>query len=190
MGIRDRRRAKRRKESKRKKPLNTTGKNQQEYSPIWKPDQSGKFNCKIAWELLRQKKDNVSTDVAVKKCGVSIPFICNCCRVKHYEENSEHLFSGGYISSKVLSSFNKSCGINMDHGQVRHKVIKWSFTKSKNEVHKMILLCLPNIFCWHMWKSRCSARFDDKKMSYWIINQQVIKTIHMTNFPGFNYRII
>ncbi|KAK6803233.1 hypothetical protein RDI58_001017 [Solanum bulbocastanum] len=55
----------------------------------------------------------------------------------------------GYISSKVLSFFNKSCGINMEHGQVRQKVIKWWLTKSKNKVHKMILLCLPNIICWH-----------------------------------------
>lgn len=57
--------------------------------------------------------------------------------------------------------------------------MKWWLIKPKNEIHKSILQCIPTIICWQIWKNRCTARFEDKKISHWFISQEVISMINM-----------
>ncbi|XP_060212308.1 uncharacterized protein LOC132639948 [Lycium barbarum] len=127
---------------------------------------------------MRVLLDKVTTDIAVKKCGVNLSSICNCCII-HKEENAFHLFSESDMANKVWDFFCNSCGINFSKGLVRHRAMKWWLVKAKNDVHRTILQCIPTAICWHIWKSRCSARFDNIKMSGWFIIQQVIKFIKL-----------
>ncbi|OIT27277.1 putative ribonuclease h protein, partial [Nicotiana attenuata] len=181
--------------------------------PIWTPDPSGDLSCKSAWHTLRAKKgttftgmtiwhkklpfkisffmmrvlmDKVATDVSIKRFGVNIASICNCYPNKYYEEFTNHLLSESHIANLVWSFFCNSCGIRLFQDQVRHRIMRWWLTKSKNEVQKTVLQCLPSIICWQIWKNRCSARFDEKRMSHHFIIQQVIKMTNMliqTRFP-------
>lgn len=122
----------------------------------------------------------MATDIAVKRFGVNFSSIFNCCSTNHFEESSDHLFSYGQIASLVWAFFCNSCGIKVVQSQVIHRVMRWWLTKHKNEVHKTFLQCMPTIICWQIWKNRCSARFDGKKMSHGVIIHQVINMITMT----------
>lgn len=51
--------------------------------------------------------------------------------------------------------------------------MNWWIAKANNEVHSTLLQCLPSVVCWDIWKSRCAAMFENKKMSAWHIIQQV-----------------
>ncbi|XP_060182117.1 uncharacterized protein LOC132611756 [Lycium barbarum] len=133
--------------------------------PIWTSDPSGKFISKSAWHIVRRRKgttlasskiwhkkmpfmicffmwralqNKIPSDDAVKRFGIYLPSICNCCPI-HKIETSQHLLSESKIATQ----------------------------------------CLPVAICGEIWKNRCRARFEDKKMSTWFIIQQINKLISL-----------
>lgn len=58
-------------------------------------------------------------------------------------------------------------------GQLRQEAMKWWINKSRNDVHEFLLQCLLTVICWEIWKNRCTARFENKKISAWNIIQKV-----------------
>ncbi|XP_009774155.1 uncharacterized protein LOC107768948 [Nicotiana tabacum] len=81
--------------------------------------------------------DKVATDVAIKRFGVNIASICNCCFNNHSEESTNHLLSDSHIANLVWSFSCNSCDIILVKGQTRFTDLQlqhlWQDTYSRIE---------------------------------------------------------
>lgn len=163
--------------------------------PIWLLEKTGEFTCKSAWQNLRRKGCGTFTSSRIwhKQIPFKISFFmlrllqariptddvvnmvtsrCSCC-TKHEEESINHLFTCNEIARHVWNYFCNVCAVKFSQGHVRHVLMNWWIAKANNEVHSTLLQCVPSVVCWDIWKSRCAAMFENKKMSAWHIIQQV-----------------
>ncbi|KAF3617049.1 hypothetical protein FXO38_34217 [Capsicum annuum] len=144
---------------------------------------------KVAFFMMKLLRSRISTDENVRRFKVHGPSMCNCC-ISHQEESIQHLFVEGDIA-RLWKTFGNSCGIKFNNGSIRTVVMQWWLTKTKNKIQETMYQCLPTVFCWEIWKSRCNARFEGNKVSTYRIVEQVTKLMGLIlnkQFPCLNFR--
>lgn len=167
---------------------------------IWKANDSGKFNCSSAWEIIRQKKEK--TLINKYSWHRNIPFkisflvwsapreklptndksitfgrepaACSCC-LRPGLDNIEHIFVTGQFANHIWKCFSEYLGINHSHKPLRNLLMQWWTMQSKNEVQKNIFHSLPIFICWNLWKKRCSAKYGGNKSSIARVKFRIFK---------------
>ncbi|XP_060216835.1 uncharacterized protein LOC132644267 [Lycium barbarum] len=157
---------------------------------IWMSSVSGKFSTKSAWNLLRQSRNNMNIfaklwhkflpfkisfqiwralkrklpfDDILLRFNISLVSRCHCCFVPQ-RETLLHTFVNGDCATKVWKFFGAPLGIIWEDVSIIAMLLKWWSAKHFSSVHKEILTVLPLITIWELWKSRCAAKFGEKKM--------------------------
>lgn len=74
--------------------------------------------------MMRAIHNKIPTDDAVKRFGIYLPSVCNCCNIRKMETTG-HLFSESQISSQLWNFFCIFCGIKQVHGQLRMSTMHW-----------------------------------------------------------------
>lgn len=77
---------------------------------------------------------------------------CLCCTVP-LPETVQHLFIDGDMAKKVWSYFASAAGIQGPFIQIKQTVQKWRDVQG-NEVFKNVMVDVPIIILWFLWKSR------------------------------------
>nr|XP_016454026.1 PREDICTED: uncharacterized protein LOC107778314 [Nicotiana tabacum] len=157
----------------------------------WTLENSGSFSTKSTWQQLRTSrsetfiekslwhkrmpfnfsflmmrllKNKVSTNERIQRVGIMIPSRCSCC-TRHQHETSSHLFGDSDIARQVWNYFSGTYGIRHTTRSVRSLTMQRWLTIPKNEVHMILLQCLPSVIFWKIWKNGCATRFENLYMS-------------------------
>ncbi|XP_060211957.1 uncharacterized protein LOC132639531 [Lycium barbarum] len=151
---------------------------------MWKLAADGVFSNKEAWNGIRTHRK--------KDLFVDMPVDCLCCS-NAQPETIQHFFIESEPALFLWKYFGQPLGISYQVQLVRAFLHEWWQTRSKNEMHKMIIHVIPVIICWIMWINRCSCRYGDQKKFYIRRMQQEViwylKAAMDKAFPNFKMEL-
>ncbi|XP_069145909.1 uncharacterized protein [Solanum lycopersicum] len=192
---------------------------QQQHRPdqaIWKLNIHGRFDCKSAWDEIRNKKaknffnsalwhkfipfktsfllwrtlkGQLPTNEELSNFGIE-PLPCFCCFDRAGMDTIEHIFNSGPFATIVWSFFAATAGIQADHSTLPALIKQWWTTKPNNAGHKLLLQATPIFICWNLWKNRCACKYGGKGTNISRIKYAIYKdTFKMLKnaFPSINW---
>lgn len=128
-----------------------------DYSNLWYsklPPRASVFG----WRLLMKA---IPVDQQVQLCGVQLASCCVCCHNNHAIEDLDHLFVDGNVAQFFWTTFAGL--IKADMMVSPHILNRLHGAISEGPLnHPLIFISLFLIISiiWHIWKIRCSARFE------------------------------
>ncbi|XP_071927455.1 uncharacterized protein [Coffea arabica] len=129
------------------------------FDRIWHPC----LPLKVSFFMLRLLLGRLPIPDSLRNIGFHLPSKCFCCPLPS-EESIEHLFSNGNIASTIWNYFGAACGFDLSASSLRLRIVGWWLKSYDSEIRRFIGRVLPCLVCWHIWKARNKAMFDDVQM--------------------------
>ncbi|XP_071925655.1 uncharacterized protein [Coffea arabica] len=129
------------------------------FDRIWHPC----LPLKVSFFMLRLLLGRLPIPDRLRNIGFHLPSKCFCCPLAS-EESIEHLFSNGNIASTIWNYFGAACGFDLSGSSLRLRIVGWWLNSYDSEIRRFIGRVLPSVVCWHIWKARNKAMFDDVQM--------------------------
>nr|XP_027067665.1 uncharacterized protein LOC113693307 [Coffea arabica] len=157
---------------------------------IWRPEHSGYFKIKSAFNLVRHQssssllfkriwhrgvplrisffllrllRDRLSLDCTLWKLGIHGPSRCVCCSSPEVE-TAEHVFAAGDMAQQVWHCFGDTVRVAWTGLAFRVCIAAWWQGKRGNKFLEFIHHVTPLLICWHIWKVRNGMKYDGKKI--------------------------
>ncbi|XP_019264449.1 PREDICTED: uncharacterized protein LOC109242076 [Nicotiana attenuata] len=145
-------------------------------SGVWHKEVPFKISF-LTWRVIQ---DKLSTEDRVAGFGIEIDPICHCCNNNNQNlitENVDHLFCLGEHAKKIWRFFAGPLGIDYNNMNLKMLLLKWWNFKARNCIAKLITRILPLIICWELWKSRCSKKFENIRLSFYRTKTNILFTL-------------
>lgn len=104
----------------------------------------------------------------VRRKGINIVSKCLCCPLV-----PNHLLLSSEMAAAIWKGFAEAMDQPFSFLTIPHTIPHWWREATCNTLYNWLLVCLPPIIMWHLWKGRNKARFENVRMDY----DEIIKNI-------------
>ncbi|XP_070040593.1 uncharacterized protein [Nicotiana tomentosiformis] len=119
------------------------------YIAIWTPSTDGRFNCSTAFEIVRQRKDQL-------------------------EETINHLFLESDTAKAVWNLFYTNLGLTPHTPSLSGRLFTWITINTHNKFIRTMHQIIPIYICWEIWKARCASRYGNGAPPIYKIFQEIL----------------
>lgn len=131
-------------------------------APIFKSIWIKEISFKISFFMWRLLKRKLPLDNALARFRINSSFSsCSCCRDAK-QKNANHLFADSDLAKQTWTIISRPLGFRITSNDVTSILWQWWRQQPKNIIQIFLLLIIPLIVCWEIWKARCTQRFEQK----------------------------